>query len=84
MKIRPGTDVEAWSESWMLAAHRARNRWQPVVAWAFKHSGKRMPRRKGLVLRLAELAIRAECQRVVLRYWLHLSPPGIPKRGLGQ
>lgn len=75
MKYRPSEDPEAWAEAWTVAAHRARNRWQPVVSWAFKYSGKRMPRRKGLVLRLAELAIRAEAHRVLLRYWLRMSCP---------
>jgi hypothetical protein len=68
-------ELEAWSEAWMRSALRAQNRWRFVASWAFKYSGKTMPKRRRLVLKLAELAVRAESQRVLIRYWLNMPCP---------
>lgn len=68
-------ELEAWSQAWLKGAARAQGRWRFAASWAFKYSGKSMPKRRRLVLKLAELAIRADSQRVLLRYWLRMSCP---------
>lgn len=82
MKYRPMEDLAAWAEAWDWAARRASKRWRPVASWAFKYSGKTMPRRRGLVLRFVGLAIRLEANRVLVRYWLRMSCPTKPGAGV--
>lgn len=68
-------ELEAWSQAWLKGAYRAQARWGSVASWAFKYSGKSMPKRRRLVLKLAELAILAESQRVLVRFWLRMPCP---------